>query len=99
MSPAEPLKVQMLKPWRGLQRRHTAGDHGQQQCRRPQYIVFGDAGFDMAMQEDKPSDDTVALDGAGMQLTHIASGVADSSLQCQAWVQAFSARSMGRSWS
>lgn len=40
-------------------------------------IVFGDAGFDMALQDDKPSDDTVALDDAGMQLTHIASGVAD----------------------
>lgn len=41
------------------------------------YVVFGDAGFDMALQDDKPSDDTVALDDAGMQLTHIASGVAD----------------------
>jgi len=31
----------------------------------------------MALQEEKPCDYTVALDGAGMQLTHIASGVAD----------------------
>lgn len=36
ISPGEPLKVQMLKPWRGLERRDTAGDHGQQQCRRLQ---------------------------------------------------------------
>jgi len=37
----------------------------------------GGTGFDVALQEGKRSDYTVASDGAGIKLTHTASGVAD----------------------
>src|SRR5690606_13707399 len=37
----------------------------------------GGTGFDVALQEGKRSDYTVASDGAGIKLTHTASGVAE----------------------
>ena len=37
----------------------------------------GGTGFDVAIQEGKRTDYTVTLDGAGIKLTHIASGVVD----------------------
>jgi len=37
----------------------------------------GGTGFDVAVQEGKRSDYTLVLDGAGIKLTHVASGVSD----------------------
>ena len=37
----------------------------------------GGTGFDVAIQEGKRTDYTVTLDGAGIKLTHVASGVSD----------------------
>ncbi len=37
----------------------------------------GGTGFDVALQEGKKTDYTITLDGAGIKLTHIASGISD----------------------